>query len=172
MGEKTSWRTLCVVRDKGRMLLGLKKRGFGAGRWNGFGGKLKARESLREAARQEVGEECGLAVFGLELRGRLTFSFLNSNEPLTVFVFAARGWSGEPRETDEMRPRWVAEDAIPYERMWPDDRYWLPLFLAGKCFTGSFTFADADGLVEWEVKECHPADIAQHISEYEEDVER
>jgi hypothetical protein len=33
--------TLCVPINDGKVLLGMKKRGFGAGRWNGFGGKME-----------------------------------------------------------------------------------------------------------------------------------
>mgnify|MGYP001560708223 FL=1 len=32
--------TLCIIHQHSKILLGMKKRGFGAGRWNGFGGKL------------------------------------------------------------------------------------------------------------------------------------
>lgn len=42
--------TLVFVRDETRILLGYKKRGFGQGRWNGFGGKVEAGESTRAAA--------------------------------------------------------------------------------------------------------------------------
>ncbi len=38
--------TLCLIVDDGRILLGMKKRGFGAGRWNGFGGKVEEGESI------------------------------------------------------------------------------------------------------------------------------
>ena len=46
--------TLVLVRDvpQRRILLGMKKRGFGAGKWNGFGGKLEPGESVQEAAKR------------------------------------------------------------------------------------------------------------------------
>ena len=40
-----------------RLLLGLKKRGFGQGKWNGFGGKLDEGETPRQAAIREMKEE-------------------------------------------------------------------------------------------------------------------
>ncbi|XP_061329549.1 oxidized purine nucleoside triphosphate hydrolase isoform X2 [Pezoporus flaviventris] len=43
--------TLVLVVQPQRVLLGLKKRGFGAGLWNGFGGKVQPGESIEEAAR-------------------------------------------------------------------------------------------------------------------------
>ena len=33
--------TLVFLRDGSKVLLGMKKRGFGAGKWNGFGGKVR-----------------------------------------------------------------------------------------------------------------------------------
>ena len=38
--------TLCCIYNNGRILLGMKKRGFGAGRWNGFGGKVHDGETI------------------------------------------------------------------------------------------------------------------------------
>lgn len=41
--------TLCLIRKGDHILLGMKKRGFGEGRWNGFGGKVKDNESIDES---------------------------------------------------------------------------------------------------------------------------
>lgn len=38
--------TLCIIHEHPRVLLGYKKKGFGAGLWNGFGGKVEAGESM------------------------------------------------------------------------------------------------------------------------------
>nr|XP_053633034.1 oxidized purine nucleoside triphosphate hydrolase-like [Cherax quadricarinatus] len=42
--------TLAFIREGNRLLLGYKKRGFGQGRWNAFGGKVEAGETPEEAA--------------------------------------------------------------------------------------------------------------------------
>ena len=42
--------TLLFVLEPGRVLLGMKKRGFGVGRWNGFGGKVQEGETIEEGA--------------------------------------------------------------------------------------------------------------------------
>jgi 8-oxo-dGTP pyrophosphatase MutT (NUDIX family) len=73
------------------ILLGLKKKGLGSGRWNGFGGKVESGESVEGAARREVKEETGIGVHDLA-------------------------------------------------KMWADDKYWLPLLLAGKKFKGKVLF--------------------------------
>jgi len=39
-----------------RILLGMKKRGLGIGKWNGFGGKLEPGESIEAAAARELHE--------------------------------------------------------------------------------------------------------------------
>jgi hypothetical protein len=40
------------LNDHKEILLGMKKRGFGAGKWNGFGGKLEENESNEDAAKR------------------------------------------------------------------------------------------------------------------------
>lgn len=39
-----------LVCQEGRVLLGMKKRGFGMGKYNGFGGKVEPGESIEAAA--------------------------------------------------------------------------------------------------------------------------
>ena len=46
--------TLVIVNEPGRVLLGMKKRGFGAGKWNGFGGKVETGETIEDGARRYV----------------------------------------------------------------------------------------------------------------------
>lgn len=139
--------SLCVIAEPDRILLGMKKRGFGAGRWNGFGGKVGEGETIEEAAKREVTEECGLTVDAMQPAGVLEFTFDGKEEDvLAVHVFLVTAWHGEPSESEEMRPEWFAIDAIPYTDMWPDDIFWLPSCLEGKMCNGAFHFA-ADGSV-------------------------
>ena len=44
--------TLVFVQNDNKTLLGLKKRGFGKGRWNGFGGKVEKGETIVEGAKR------------------------------------------------------------------------------------------------------------------------
>ena len=98
--------TLCIIRKDARILLGMKKRGFGAGRWNGFGGKLHEGESIEDAARREVLEESGITVNALTELGVLDFEFQSDPAKLMeVHVFTVTDFSGEPIETEEMRPQ-------------------------------------------------------------------
>lgn len=45
---------ILVVNHDEQVLLGLKKRGFGAGKWNGFGGKVEEGESIKNCAIRSV----------------------------------------------------------------------------------------------------------------------
>ena len=67
--------TLVFVFRDGQVLLGLKKRGFGEGLWNGFGGKVNEGETILEGAIRELNEESGLTGKNLEQVALLYFDF-------------------------------------------------------------------------------------------------
>lgn len=132
--------TLCMVMKDGKLLLGMKKRGFGMGRWNGFGGKVEEGESIEEAAKREVFEESGLVARSVEKRGLIRFDFEDGTRGVEVHIFACDNFEGEAEESEEMRPEWFDAGTIPTTKMWTADALWLPLFLAGKTFEGDFTY--------------------------------
>lgn len=139
--------TLCIVHKHPRVLLGYKKRGFGQGRWNGFGGKVEGNESVIEAAKRELKEEAGIVVLKIKKAGELSFEFKNNGDKLKVHVFKVNDFSGEEKESEEMRPQWFYIDEIPFKKMWPDDVYWMPLFFSGRSFKGNFIFKDENTLI-------------------------
>lgn len=144
--------TLCIIHEPDRVLLAMKKRGFGAGRWNGFGGKVQAVESIEQAAMRECEEEGGIVPLDMRARGVLTFTFaVRPDEALEVHLFSATQFEGRAIETEEMRPQWFAKNAIPFAAMWPDDAHWLPRFLSGENLRGSFHFRDKDTLLWHEL---------------------
>ena len=118
----------------------MKKRGFGVGRWNGFGGKIEQGETIEQGVMRELFEEVGIKDGVLEKFGVLEFSFKNDEEVLEVHIFKLTNFNQRPIETEEMKPKWFSFDEIPFSQMWPDDEYWIPLFLQGKLFKGSFLF--------------------------------
>ena len=132
--------TLCVIHEDNKILLGMKKRGFGVGRWNGFGGKLAEGETIEDAAKREMMEEANIEVKDLEKVGIIDFEFQGNPEILQVHIFKANSFLGKPTESEEMRPQWFDISEIPFKEMWPDDKYWMPLFLSGKKFKGKFLF--------------------------------
>jgi 8-oxo-dGTP diphosphatase/2-hydroxy-dATP diphosphatase len=143
--------TLCLIHQHPRILLGMKKRGFGAGRWNGFGGKVQPGETIEEAAKREVLEESGIKVGTIEKAGVMDFEFEGNPEILEVHIFRARDFSGDPQESDEMKPAWFNTSDLPFDSMWPDDKHWMPLFLAGKKFKGKFLFGPNDTVLDYHL---------------------
>lgn len=140
--------TLCIIHDHPRVLLGLKKRGFGQGRWNGFGGKVEAGETVEQAALRELAEEAKVRITEIKKHGIIEFEFIGETEILEVHIFKGLGLAGEPTETEEMKPQWFDIKDIPFEKMWPDDAFWLPLFLEDKIFKGKFLFKDSNTILE------------------------
>ena len=139
--------TLCLVHQHPLLLLAVKKQKLGAGYWNGFGGGVEEGESIEEAAKRETFEEAGIEVPHIEKIGINEFEFEGDPAVLEVHVFRAEDFRGEPTETDEMGPmKWFPVSEIPYGEMWPDDSYWIPLFLEGKKFKGKF-FLDPKGKI-------------------------
>ena len=135
--------TLVIVHDNEKILLGMKKRGFGSGRWNGFGGKVEPGETLEQAAHRELEEEAGVRAIYLKNRGQLLFTFADGNVDMEVNIFSTDSIEGNPMETEEMLPQWFSHAEIPYPDMWADDQYWLPLLLEGKNITGKVDFENA-----------------------------
>ncbi|XP_051996119.1 oxidized purine nucleoside triphosphate hydrolase-like [Xyrauchen texanus] len=121
--------TLVLEVQPGRVLLGMKKRGFGAGKWNVFGGKVQTVETIEQAARLELLEESGLTVDTLYKIGQIKFEFIGETELLDVHIFRADTYKGEPTESEEMRPQWFDTDKIPFSQMWVDNILWFPLMI-------------------------------------------
>ena len=127
-----------IIED-GRILLHYKKRGHGAGKWNGLGGKIEEGETPEECARREAREEMGADITNLKKIGKILFYDVRDEDWL-VHIFRAE-IDGEPRESGESRPKWFSLNSIPYNEMWEDDRYWLPLVINGLKFHAKFWFS-------------------------------
>jgi 8-oxo-dGTP diphosphatase len=127
------------------VLLGLKKAGFGTGKWVGLGGHIEEGEKPERAAVREVQEESGLLVPADSLQHMASIEFRFPARPAwdqTAEVFVTSVYQGEPEESDEIAPRWFSERELPLAKMWDDAKYWLPLVLAGEHIDVLVTFAD------------------------------
>jgi 8-oxo-dGTP diphosphatase len=131
--------TLCFLIQDGQILLIRKKRGLGAGKINGPGGRIEPGEEPHECAVRETSEEVGLTPRNVQNRGELHFQFADGYS-LHCAVFVAHEFTGELIETDEALPIWTPLDSIPYDQMWADDIHWLPGVIAGGTFRGYFHF--------------------------------
>jgi 8-oxo-dGTP pyrophosphatase MutT (NUDIX family) len=146
--------TLLFLLKDNKILLAMKKRGFGVNRWNGYGGKQEGNETILETAIRETEEEIGVIPKNIIQVGTLDFYFKNSPKwDQQVLIYITKEWHGEPIETEEMKPQWFNLDKIPYESMWPDDPFWLPLVLSGKTIQAEFIFGENDTILDKKINE-------------------
>src|SRR3989344_6107951 len=143
--------TLCLLVKDNKVLLAMKKRGFGVGKWNGVGGKVQKGETIETAAARETGEEIGVMVdlAKIENVGKIEFHFKDKPEwNQHMHIFLVKNWEGEPKESEEMMPKWYFQNEIPFDAMWPDDKHWLQMVLAGKKVEGRFNFINEGAQID------------------------
>ncbi|MEK7615400.1 MAG: 8-oxo-dGTP diphosphatase [Patescibacteria group bacterium] len=145
-----------IKRSQGQVeeiCLAMKKRGFGVGRWNGVGGKVEVGESIESAVKRETREEIGVNAKEIDKVAELTFYFPhNPSWNQLVHVYFCEVWEGDPVETEEMSPKWVAVPEIPFNQMWADDIFWLPEVLKGGFVKASFTFDEHDLILDQDIQ--------------------
>jgi 8-oxo-dGTP pyrophosphatase MutT (NUDIX family) len=143
---------LCLIRKGDLVLLAMKKRGFGEGKWNGYGGKVLPGETMEECLVREVKEESGLTIGNFKKVGFLTFD--NADRIVDMDVFEAFDFTGELVETEEMAPRWFSKEDLPWKEMWPSDPLWYPYFFEGKSFKGEVIFDENHTILHADIKEA------------------
>ena len=132
--------------------LAMKKRGFGMNKWNGVGGKVESGETIEQAAIRETEEGIAVHIQDIDKVAELTFHFThNPSWDQVVHVYLAESWSGDPTESEEMRPQWYTVDSIPYDNMWPDDKFWLPEIVQGNKLKASFTLDENDTILDQQI---------------------
>ena len=141
--------TLLFIFRGDEVLLIRKKRGLGAGKINGPGGKIDPGETPEQCAIREVEEELGVTASDITDAGLLRFQFTDGLG-LLCHVFRADSFTGTAVETPEAIPLWTKLEAIPFEEMWADDRLWFHHLIARRRFTGNFEFDD-DTMLSAEV---------------------
>ncbi len=142
--------TLLYIVKGNKVLLIEKKRGLGAGLYNGVGGKVEKGETPIEAAIRECKEEIGVIPKNVRWVGLLEF-YNNGSLYGFVHVFLADDYEGELKETDEAKPVWFEIDKLPFDKMWGDDIYWLPLALKEIKFYAVFHFEKWEKITKKEV---------------------
>lgn len=158
--------TLCFLTEgepPRKVLLGFKKRGFGQGKYAGYGGKIEPGESPAQSAARELAEESGISIPPERLRmaGHLSFLFpAKAAWNQTVHIFQAPNPAAVPVETAEMTPTWFALSDIPWQAMWHDNRYWLPAVLEGESVNATFIFKPDNATVETAAFDAWAGDLA------------
>lgn len=135
--------TLCFLIRDDEICLAMKKRGFGMGKWNGIGGKVEDGKTIEEAAIRELYEEINVKtnITNLEKIGNIKFYFNDKPDwNQRMHIYFINQWQGDPKESEEMAPKWYKKNQIPYESMWVDDPHWLPQVLDGKKIEAEFYF--------------------------------
>lgn len=147
--------TLLIVIKDNKILLGQKKKGFAAGKFNGIGGKVEENETVEQAMIRETQEEIGITPKNYHQIGTLNFDeYVKGERALVVVnVFVAYDYDKEITESEEMIPCWFDINNIPYDKMLPDDIYWYPYMLRDKRFEGTFQFDENFNVISHFVKE-------------------
>jgi 8-oxo-dGTP diphosphatase len=149
--EPTETAVLTYLFDKDQVLLINKKTGLGKGLVNAPGGHIEEGETAKEAAMREITEETGISVPEVTYKGRLDFQFTDGLK-MRGYIFFADQFTGELIETDEALPFWCKVEELPYDKMWEDDKLWLPLTLKGSEVTGRFIF-DGESMLSSDIEE-------------------
>ena len=150
-----------------QLLLGHKARGFGAGKWNGFGGKFDPAVDADEVACacRELAEECGLSATRESMHqvGIIFFHYPHDSSitilEVSVFVVDFANCTGAVVESEEMTPiQWFPFENLPLDKMWADDEFWLPklvrscnasnLGLTKFRFASMYVFAGFEHIIE------------------------
>jgi len=132
-----------------RVLLAIKQKKIGEGKWNGYGGKPEPQDlSLCHTAVRELFEESGEGIVvdpqDLDPCAIIDFYFQDNTtkEPnWSVVIYTTTKFSGTASSTDEAKdPTWFLQHEIDYNNMLPADRQFIPKVLAGEVFTGIVRF--------------------------------
>lgn len=147
--------TLLLLKKENQILLAMKKRGFGEGKFNGVGGKIEANETPEMAMIRETQEEILVTPTEYTKVGIIEFIeyFKGSKANIIFHLFVATNWVGEPQESEEMKPQWFDIDNIPYDQMFKDDKYWMPYVLEGKKINGFFEFDEDWNILSYNIDE-------------------
>jgi len=151
--------TLCFLIKENQILLAMKKRGFGKGKWNGIGGKVKEGENVEQALIRETFEEIGVKPISFKKVAVLDYLFPDAPEDKNwnqqVNVFLVDEWKSEPVESEEMKPEWFAFENLPFEAMWDNDKLWIPRILFGEKLKGEFILdADSGKTIKHSIKKA------------------
>lgn len=146
--------TLCLLKKDNSILLAMKKRGFGSGKYNGIGGKIEKGETPDEAMIRETQEEIKVTPIKYEKVGIINFDeyYKGNKEHVTLHLYMVYEWKENPSESEEMNPKWFDIKKLPFNQMLPDDKYWLPLILDGKKIKAYFKFDEEWNLLSKEIE--------------------
>jgi hypothetical protein len=157
--ERRLSQAIVLNRNSNQALLVYHKSGRWAGFYTGLLDEATPGEEPAAAAARIAAAQVGITTGPASHRA----TFLFSSEAwgrAREFEFLIEAHTGDPVESDTLRPEWFDFEAIPYDRMPADDAIWYPPFLDGKRMRGHFDFApDGQTLIAHEVKQVEPGEV-------------
>ena len=146
--------TLLLMIKDGKILLGEKKKGFGKGKLNGPGGKIEPGETPEQEMIRETREEVGITPTKYKEMGTVEFVewYKGEEQNVIFYLYVATEYEGKLKESDELKPYWFDLDNIPYDKMFEDDSYWMPIVLEGNKIQAFFEYDKEWKMVRHEVK--------------------
>ena len=70
----------------------------------------------------------------------MKYEFVENLQILEVHMFTTDQLTGTVQVSSEMRPQWFETTNIPFDEMWPYDKYWFSMVLEGQKFSDYFQF--------------------------------
>jgi len=123
-------------------LLAKKTRKIGIGMWNGWGGAIEGKETVRECAVRELFEESGMIAGCRDLKYHGKVVFHNKKHDgedfdVEVHMFTLYKWAGTLKSNPEMKePTFWPISNLPFDQMMPSDQSWVPLVVNGRFVDG------------------------------------
>lgn len=123
--------TVCFLRRDDEVMLILIEYSETNRKWGGVGGMVDPHESIEAAVTREMQEELGITVDKAHLK---KMAVVEENPEFHLHVYFTNTWSGDMKPLDPSikQIQWFVPATVPYEQMWPDNKYWLPEVLQGK----------------------------------------
>ncbi|MDR0383839.1 MAG: 8-oxo-dGTP diphosphatase [Christensenellaceae bacterium] len=133
--------TLTLIIKNNQILLGEKKRKIGKGLLNGCGGKVEQGEDIEQAMIRETHEEWGIVPLDYRKCAMIQCEHDKAELSQRLHIFRAFNFEGSLIGTSEISMgQWFDLDKIPFDRMFPGDREWMPLVLNNNFVIGKVHF--------------------------------